>query len=232
MTQKLSSAPRPWLWLALLVTLGSVDIHAQDSGYIADKILVPLRSGAGNEYRILNRGLPTGTRLNILSRSEDGIWVEVETPGGAQGWVPAQHVQAQLPAATRVENLEEEMATLRRQLSEAQSRLTDSQSEANAAGGEIGALQAQLRSTQQQLAEVQRISAAAIDLDAMNKELTVTLESERNNAELLRLENIRLQERIESNQMLDGALAVLLGVIIAFVAPRMIPRRRRNDGWS
>jgi SH3 domain protein len=232
MTQKLSSANRNCLFFALFVSLCSVDIHAQDSGYIADRILVPLRSGAGNEYRILNRGLPTGTQLKILGRSEDGNWLEVETPGGSQGWVPSQHVQSQLPAATRVEKLEEEMATLRRQLSDAQSRLTDSQSAANAAGGEVGALQAQLRNTQQELAEVQRISAAAIDLDAMNSELTATLESERNTAELLRLENIRLQERIESNQMLDGALAVLLGVIIAFVAPRMIPRRRRNDGWS
>ena len=62
--------------------------------------------------------------------------------------------------------------------------------------------------------------------------MTTDLQGQRSQAELLRLENIRLQERIDSAQLLDGAFAVLLGVVIAIVSPRLWPRRRRNDGWT
>ena len=48
--------------------------QAQDVRYISDKQYVPLRSGAGNEYRITHRGLPSGTRLTVNSESDNGEW--------------------------------------------------------------------------------------------------------------------------------------------------------------
>ena len=86
--------------------------------------------------------------------------------------------------------------------------------------------------TQAELTEIKRVSAAALDLDLMNQQLVAELESGRSSADLLRLENVRLRERIANNQMMDGALAVLLGVILAVVAPRLWPRKKRPDGWS
>jgi len=80
--------------------------------------------------------------------------------------------------------------------------------------------------------EIRRISGAAIELDERNQSLARELENKRSEAELLKLENVRLKERIDSNMIIDGALAVLLGVIIATLAPRLMPKRRRNDGWS
>ena len=68
--------------------------------------------------------------------------------------------------------------------------------------------------------------------NSRNATLTTELENLRADAELLRLENVRLQERISNAQIIDGALAVLLGVAITVVVPRLVPRRRRNDGWS
>jgi len=73
---------------------------------------------------------------------------------------------------------------------------------------------------------------AAIEFDLMNQQLVAELESERSGADLLRLENVRLRDRIANNQILDGALAVLLGVILAVVTPRLWPSRKQNDGWS
>jgi SH3 domain protein len=41
-----------------------------------------------------------------------------------------------------------------------------------------------------------------------------------------------LRERIANNQILDGALAVLLGVLLALIAPRLWPSKKRSDGWT
>ena len=112
------------------------------------------------------------------------------------------------------------------------SQLNQSSSEVNVADETIVSLNTRLESTEAELTEVKRVSAAAQDLDLMNQQLVAELESERSDADLLRLENVRLRERIANNQIMDGALAVLLGVILAIVAPRLWPKKKRQDGWS
>ena len=96
----------------------------------------------------------------------------------------------------------------------------------------ISKLKSELDATANELTEVKRVSAAALDLDALNQQLVAEVESERSDADLLRLENVRLRERIANNQILDGALAVLLGVILAVVTPRLWRSKKRQDGWS
>jgi hypothetical protein len=36
---------------------------------------------------------------------------------------------------------------------------------------------------------------------------------------------------VASNQRLEGVLAILAGIFIALVIPRLTVKRRRNDGW-
>jgi SH3 domain protein len=49
---------------------------------------------------------------------------------------------------------------------------------------------------------------------------------------MLRAENQRLLDNLDSEDFMNGALAVLLGVVIALVSPRLIPQRRKNSGWN
>jgi SH3 domain protein len=49
---------------------------------------------------------------------------------------------------------------------------------------------------------------------------------------MLRAENQRLLDNLDSEDFMNGALAVLLGVVIALVAPRLVPQRRKNSGWN
>ena len=218
--------------LLLLLNFLAVTAYAQEQRYITDEILVPVRSGAGGEYRIVNKGLPSGTPITLFSLSEDGVWAEVETRGGTRGWLRAQYIQAELPTKILLEQAEARYRELEADRDKLLSMLDDTQSEAYAADGELEELRERLATTDAELLEIRRISGAAIELDARNQSLARELENKRSEAELLKLENVRLKERIDSNMIIDGALAVLLGVIIAALAPRLMPKRRRNDGWS
>jgi SH3 domain protein len=195
-------------------------------------VLVPVRSGAGANYRIVNRGLPSGTALLVFSQSDDGEWAEIETRGGTRGWIPTQYLQKDPPAGLLINDLRLELEQVRGERDRVVSQLNQSSTEATEADETIIELQSTLDSTQAELTEVKRVSAAALDLDLLNQQLVAELESERSDADLLRLENVRLRERIANNQILDGALAVLLGVILAIVAPRLWPKKKRQDGWS
>ena len=122
--------------------------------------------------------------------------------------------------------------TVRNKFSLVVSQLNQRSSAADEADDTISKLKSELDATANELTEVKRVSAAALDLDALNQQLVAEIESERSDADLLRLENVRLRERIANNQILDGALAVLLGVILAVVTPRLWPSKKRQDGWS
>jgi SH3 domain protein len=218
--------------LGLLLSLPIAGAFAQETQYISDMVLVPVRSGAGANYRIVNRGLPSGTALLVFSQSDDGEWAEIETRGGTRGWIPTQYLQKDPPAGLLINDLRLELEQVRGERDRVVSQLNQSSTEATEADETIIELQSTLDSTQAELTEVKRVSAAALDLDLLNQQLVAELESERSDADLLRLENVRLRERIANNQILDGALAVLLGVILAIVAPRLWPKKKRQDGWS
>lgn len=205
---------------------------AQETQYISDRVLVPVRSGAGADYRIVNRGLPSGTALLVFAESDDGEWAEIETRGGTRGWIPSQYLQQEPPAALLINDLRVELEQARAERDRVVSQLNQSSTEVDEADETIIGLTTTIERTQAELTEIKRVSAAALDLDLMNQQLVAELESGRSSADLLRLENVRLRERIANNQMMDGALAVLLGVILAVVAPRLWPRKKRQDGWS
>ena len=221
------------IWLLLAVNLvGPLAANAQDTQYISDMVLVPLRSGAGSEFRIVNRGLPSGTALLVYDQSDDGEWIEVETRGGTRGWIPTQYLQKEPPAGLLINDMRLELEQVRDERDRVVSQLKQSSSEVDEADETIISLTTRLKSTEAELTEVKRVSAAALDLDLMNQQMVAELESERSDADLLRMENLRLRERIANNQIMDGALAVLLGVILAVVAPRLWPKKKRQDGWS
>ena len=206
--------------------------YGQDTRYVSDRVLVPVRSGAGSDFRIVNSGLPSGTALMVFGESEDGKWAEIETRAGTRGWMPSQFLQAEPPASLLMNELKLEVEQLRSERDRVVSQLDQRSSAADEADDTILTLRSELEATTNELTEVKRVSAAALDLDALNQQLVAEVESERSDADLLRLENVRLRERIANNQILDGALAVLLGVILAVVTPRLWPNKRRQDGWS
>jgi len=212
--------------------LTSLSINAQETRYISDTLLVAVRAAPENEATIVHRGLSSGTAVLSYAISEDSEWVEIETRNGLRGWLRAQYLQTEPPASLLIGDMRIELEKMRAERDRLAAQLNESSSEASLADDAIDELTAQLESVSNELVEIKRVSSAAIELDLMNQQLVAELESERSGADLLRLENVRLRDRIANNQILDGALAVLLGVILAVVTPRLWPSRKQNDGWS
>ena len=235
MTPNKTLIQRPIASVWLLLLLGAVLprlCFGNELRYITDEILVPVRSGAGGEYRIINKGLSSGTPITQFGLSEDGVWAEVETRGGTRGWLRAQYVQVDKPTQLLLEDTKQAYTNLEADRNKLRGLLDNSQSIAYEADGQLEDLKEKLAASEAELSQIKQVSGAAIELDSRNQLLAKNLETKRSEAELLKLENVRLQERIKSNQIIDGALAVLLGVIIMAIAPKLIPKRRRNDGWS
>jgi SH3 domain protein len=219
----------PLLLLSLLLAAAA---QAQDIRYVSDKQFVPLRSGAGNDYRITHRGIPSGTRLTVARTSDDKLWAEITTDRGTTGWIRTQYLMQGVPAQTKVD-----AAIARAEKATAQS---------TALGAEVETLQtervelinqlssndSELGTVSEQLTQLKQISSNAVQLDVDNRRLVEDAENLRSEVEILKADNLRLQDKLESENFLNGALAVLLGVIIALVAPRLVPKRRKSSSWA
>ncbi|MGI9298859.1 MAG: TIGR04211 family SH3 domain-containing protein [Luminiphilus sp.] len=202
-----------------------------ETRYVTDLIFTPVRTGPGGDYRIINKGLPSGTEVTYYGITDDGVWAEIETKGGTRGYLRAQYLQSNAPRGSQVNALEatlaEEVARtaqLQRELDEAMGQLTSTDSSMSTAARE-------LKETRETLAEVKRVSANAIQLDQMTKSLTGKLEEANGRNDLLKLENARLQDRISSNRAIEVVVLIVLGIMIALLVPRLSVKRRRNDGW-
>ena len=220
------------LIIPLLVFLLSATTQAQDVRYISDTQYVPVRSGAGSDYRIIHRGIPSGTRLTVVQASDNGEWSEITTEDGTSGWVLTQHLMAELPARTQVEAAIARAAQLFAANAELAEELTALKAVRVQLEGDVDNAGTSLQTLAEELAQLKKISGRSLQLDADNRRLVEEAENLRVQADMLGAENQRLQENLRSSAFLDGALAVLLGVVIALVAPRLWPKRRRNDGWG
>jgi len=214
--------------------LAQVDSNTSAGGetrYVTDLIFTPIRSGPGGDYRIINKGLPSGTEVTYYGTTEDGVWAEVETRGGTRGYLRAQYLQTDIPRANQLNALEAELATSRDRASTLQQNLDEAMEQLASSDSTMSSTATELAETRAELDEIKRISGNALQLDQLTKELTGKLEDASARNDLLALENARLEDRVASNQRLEGVLSLIAGIVIALLIPRLTVKRRRNDGW-
>ena len=84
-------------WLTVLLGLLMVGQLAAQTRYITDTNYVPLRTGPGNEYRIIHRGLKTGTALVVLEDDAGNGFSRVLS-GEQEGFIPTQYLMDDPPA--------------------------------------------------------------------------------------------------------------------------------------
>ncbi|GAB3105755.1 TIGR04211 family SH3 domain-containing protein [Aestuariicella hydrocarbonica] len=207
----------------------SIHTVAAEYRWVDDTLYVPLRSGKGNQYRILDKGLKSGTRLTVIS--EDDEWTEVKTSSGELGYVRSQYLKntptAGLKLATAEANLSKvtaEYQALKKQLSSAQSSGSQLNQELSEANTRIAELQSELT-------EIKQVSANAIGLNQRHQELMHEHELMQTEVDILKAENQRLQNDTQNTFFLYGAGAVLLGVILTLIIPTL-RRRKRYSEWA
>ena len=221
-----------FMLLMLFVASAHTQLQAQDIRYISDKQYIPVRRGAGNEFRIVHRGLPTGTRLTVSALSDDGEWAEISTDGGTSGWIRAQYLMATVPAQTQLDAVMKKAQEAGGLTEALQQDLESLQTERDEFMATLQGKELQLETLTDELTQLKQISGKALQLDADNRRLVVDSEQLRSELDMLEAENQRLHDKVDSEDFLNGALAVLLGVIITLVAPRLWPKRRKSSSWA
>lgn len=217
--------------LALTGLLCSPWLHAQNTVYVSDEVFIVLHAGPGTNYRWIAKLTP-GDALSPADTAEDGEWTEVSTASGSSGWVRSEFLSADKPAQVRLPEVERRLATVEERNASLRAQL-DATAQAREDKAELASTtQAELQATAEELAALKKTSGRAMQLDTDNRRLVEEVETLRSEVDMLQADNQRLSEKLRSGAFLDGALAVLLGVGIALVVPRLWPRRRSSSSWA
>lgn len=218
--------------IVLLLALTSSGLQAQEVNYISDTLFVPVRSGPGSQYRIVHKGIPSGTRLTVQQQSEDGVFSEIVTDGGTSGWVRSQYLMSELPASRQVQSAQNRAASAEEKASKLAAELADLRGQAGELEGALATTGSEFETVKAELEKLRAISGNAVQLDIDNRRLVETSEMMKAETDTLEAENRRLQDKLDSDSFMNGALAVLLGVLITLAVPRLWPKRRNRSNWA
>lgn len=218
------------IFIALLLTLLIPSAaFSQDTRYVSDSIFIVLHKGPGNQYRWAAKLIP-GTRLT--ASTVDGDWTAVSTDRGTKGWVRSEYLSADAPAQVKLPAAIKRAETLARKNTELNSALATVKAQQNTLIDKVSNTGSELDNVSQELAQLKTISGRSVQLDTDNRRLAEEAENLRSEVDTLQSENQRLEDKLKSEDFINGALAVLMGVFITLVVPRLWPKRRTSSSWA
>lgn len=212
----------------LLLSLGSMAFA--ETRYISDKIYVPLRVGDSTKHRIIHRGLPSGEKLELLETNEDSGYSRVKTDRGVEGWLPSHYLVESPVARSLLNSAKQEAAELSKSNKELREQLKSTTQSSTETSNTVSDLEQENTALSEELAEIKRVSASAIKLDEDNRRLLQSNQMLSSEVDVLKTDNTRLREDKENEFFLNGAFAVLIGVMITLIIPKMMPKRRSDWG--
>lgn len=219
--------------LALLIfaLLQVLPASAQDLRYISDDVFVVLHAGPGSNYRWMGKLIP-GTQLTEMRRSTDGNWAEVRTERGTLGWVQSEYLASEPPAQVRLPAVVRQLEDAERTSAELRSSVAELETRSAELSLQLEESQLQLQQVSEELAQLRQISGSAIETADSNRRLEEQASTLQMHLDTLEADNLRLQDRVRSSAFIDGALAVVFGVVIALVVPRLWPKRKSSSSWA
>nr|WP_320134839.1 TIGR04211 family SH3 domain-containing protein [uncultured Amphritea sp.] len=105
MNSSIKLPKKPWLACLLAAAL-STSVSA--ANYVSDDVYTFYHGGPGTEYRITGR-IRSGSPVTVLTRNEKTDFIQIKTPSGKVGWMPADKISSGTSLADRYPKLEEQL---------------------------------------------------------------------------------------------------------------------------
>ncbi len=193
-----------------------------ETRYVSDQLIVTVRSGKGNQYKILET-LPTATPVTVLEVDKD--YIKVVTAKGTEGYIRSQYLMKSLPKSVQIKQLKKEIASSQQQLEAQQQKFQACQDESAAQKNQLAELSAQLDQMRQSLEKKEKeyktlLSSSENVLGLTTENQQLVEENNLQNSELLvlREENQNFHRSNMIQWFLAGAGVFLGGWIIGKIS--------------
>ncbi len=215
--------------LAVTALLSSFPVLAE-TRYVSDQLTIPMRSGASNEYRIL-RFLRSGTELTVLSASEDGKYLQVQTRSGKKGWIEKKHSMSQPSARERIVTLKKQFSNVSQTISDFEQQIKALERRNRQLEAQYASLESEKQNLENAYEELKVIAANPLALSRTNKQLQQQLDQVLASEAAYKKENAALRENVMQDWFLIGGGVSMGSLLFGLLITRINWRRRRNS-WG
>ncbi|MDY0971434.1 TIGR04211 family SH3 domain-containing protein [Siccibacter turicensis] len=196
--------------LTLLALSVSTLTHADEKRYVSDELNTWVRSGPGDNYRLVGT-LNAGEEVTLLQSNDATKYGQVRDGEGRTVWIPLGQLSNQPSLRTRVPDLENQVKTLTDKLTNIDAtwnqRTADMQQKVAQSDSVINGLKEENQKLKNELIVAKKkVDAANIQLD--DKQRTIIMQ-----------------------WFMYGGGVAGVGLLLGLLLPHMIPSRKRKDRW-
>lgn len=198
--------------------------------YITDEYQVGLRASPCLQCEVVHAGLKTGTRLTQLKDNGDG-WIMIRTGTGLKGWILSRYLKKTPVASTQLASAKKRLASAEQKVKALSAKLAELEHTKKVLDGQVQQLEGNNSSVSEELASIKKVASNSIVLNKQNKELSERNSMLQNEIDVLRASNARLSSSERNTGLLYGALAVVIGVLLTIIIPKLKGRKRYSE-WG
>ncbi|ECG1332904.1 SH3 domain-containing protein [Salmonella enterica] len=194
--------------LTLLALSATAVSHAEETRYVSDELNTWVRSGPGDNYRLVGT-VNAGEEVTLLQ--SDANYGQIKDSSGRTAWILLKELNTTPSLRTRVPDLENQVKTLTDKLNNIDTtwnqRTADMQQKVAQSDSVINGLKEENQKLKNELIVAQKkVSAANLQLD--DKQRTIIMQ-----------------------WFMYGGGVLGIGLLLGLVLPHMIPSRKRKDRW-
>jgi SH3 domain protein len=205
---------------------------AADTVYIRDTLYVPLRGGQSPEYRILHRGLRSGTPVERLETNEETGYTRVRIEDGTVGWLQTQYLVEEPIAADLIGNMTSQLEALEATHQQTLLRLREANEIKTTLASDIASLTQENEQLNHELQQIRTLAADVIAIDEENQRMLEDQDSLLVEIQSLNQQNEALTDDSAMQWFMRGAGVVLISLLLGFLLGRRIYTRRNSGGWA
>ena len=209
--------------LPLALMLLTLRVSAESYVYITDQLDLPIRSDKSFGNNII-RLLPSGTELSLLQSTEDG-WAQIQFDDTI-GWIKSFYLSPDPSAREKLKKLTRTYNANKLLISKLSGEKEELEGQLLTVKQENTDLIVQSSKSQAEKEHIEQIYQDALKLEHENEKLIQ--EKLQLKAELqLAVNNTQIQKDTSSrNWFIVGAIVLFFGMIIGFIVPGLLNRRR------
>lgn len=197
--------------------------------YVSDIQFVAIREGQDNSTRAVERGIKSGTPLEVLEQSNG--YSKVRTPTGAEGWVADYYLSDDMVTRDQLEELQKRLTTAIQRRNNINNELKESQAEAQALLNTQTELQQENQVLKAQLEDVQSIAEKAEIIVSQNDTVTYQIESLKQQASIAEQASQQLQNSHQQKWFMIGAATLFGGLLLGTLLPLLRRKKAGTGNW-
>lgn len=198
--------------------------------YISDIQFVAIREGLDNSTRAVERGLKSGTPLEVIDQN-DG-YTKVRTPSGNEGWVADYFLSEDMVTRDQLEVLQTRLSRNTESRTELANTLKISQQKIQELNGTNSNLQDENDSLKQQLQDAAELSEKAQAIVSQNEDVSYQIATLKQQASTAIAQAEKLQDTTEQKWFMIGGATLLGGLLLGILLPMLRRKKSGTGSWS